>query len=126
MLKTILALATVLSACTDAAPASTVESFTASSPAGRTSPTVGTLREPPQPATVTVIADQERGATLIGQGSEAAIDLADSPCACTTTACMSQWIEDNIGCDVVVDLVCPDGMRGGLVRCTEQDPHLGL
>ena len=124
MLKTILALATVLSACTDAAPVSTIEAFPAPQQVSRTRPSAGALDAASPPAAVTVLANHERGATLFDHENESSVDLPDSPCGCGTEGCVSQWIEDNIGCNIVVDLVCLDGARGGLVKCAEQNPRL--
>ena len=41
----------------------------------------------------------------------------DDACACETNECVVEWIEEHVGCDVCVTLVCDDGPIGGCVRC---------
>jgi hypothetical protein len=69
--------------------------------------------------------DAVRGATtqLLDDETIGPVDLSGSPCACTTTECIDTWIQDNLSCGVIVDLVCDDGRRlGGGVLCSEPSP----
>lgn len=44
-------------------------------------------------------------------------EAAGDVCACETSDCVTDWIEEHVGCDVCVTLVCDDGPTGGCVRC---------
>jgi hypothetical protein len=47
----------------------------------------------------------------LDERDEAALDAAGAadPCECTTEACMTSWIEQEVGCDVCVVVMC-DGI----------------
>src|SRR5450631_3284713 len=54
------------------------------------------------------------------QGSQAEpVEVDGSACSCTTSECVTDWIQSNIGPCVCADLVCNDGRRiGACVACT--------
>ncbi|HTM19869.1 MAG TPA: hypothetical protein VL172_05155 [Kofleriaceae bacterium] len=48
------------------------------------------------------------------------IDVDGSLCACETLECMDQFVADNFGCGLCIDVVCGDGGHaGGCVPCGE-------
>ena len=68
--------------------------------------------------------------TEVGQGASTQVEALDgsetepvevdgSACSCTTSECITDWIQSNIGPCVCADLVCNDGRRIGVcVACT--------
>ncbi|HEX7702803.1 MAG TPA: hypothetical protein VF403_18815 [Kofleriaceae bacterium] len=54
------------------------------------------------------------------QGSQAEpVEVDGSACSCTTSECITDWIESTVGPCVCADLVCNDGRRiGACVACT--------
>jgi hypothetical protein len=60
-----------------------------------------------------------RSTELVGLGmSEDPVVIESSVCGCESSACVEQYIRDNIGCDLCVDFTCLTGdWVGGCVRC---------
>ena len=40
-------------------------------------------------------------------------------CGCTDNGCVIDWISENVGCDVCVDMICDGAFVGGCVPCIE-------
>ncbi len=114
MLKVIAALSLVLVACTDAAPTHGGYTAIPTSPSAPTKQTAGALAVTPDSPTVTAIA-HDGVVTLDDHQSLSSIDSPD-PCTMTTQE-LDQWIEDTLGCGIMVDFVCAGGMRAGFVTC---------
>jgi hypothetical protein len=68
------------------------------------------------------LSETGRGSTAVEAlpGSQAeSVELDSSACSCTTEACVTDWIEANIGPCVCADIACSDGTRlGACVACT--------
>jgi hypothetical protein len=52
-----------------------------------------------------------RPITRVFDPRAAAFDVATSPCDCTTVECTQNWVDQALGCGIVIDFVCSDGHR---------------
>jgi len=116
MMKTILAASLLLVACTDNVETPTDPSYTAM-------PVPSSVL--PESTKIIVSAHENDDGVTVSAPESNQFDLSDSPCACTTSECLSKWVLDNIGCDIIVDFRCADGQRAGFAQCVGAD-HLSL
>ncbi len=43
-----------------------------------------------------------------------------SICGCTTNQCAQDWLDDNVGCDLCITVICEDGSQtGGCSFCDD-------
>jgi hypothetical protein len=67
-----------------------------------------------------IVNDAGGSSAPVGFENEAiAVEAAGDVCECTTNACVTQWIEQRMGCGLCAHMVCDDGMVGGCVPCAD-------
>lgn len=71
------------------------------------------------PLVIEEVEHGDRPATMIvDRDSDAPVEIESSACACETADCVHNWIQEEVGCGVCVDMVCADGRRiGGCLPC---------
>lgn len=108
MMKTILAASLLLVACTDNTVAPPAQTYFVK-PAPKASP----LPE----LKIEVRAQEADSGVVVSAPESEEFALPTSPCSCATTECVTDWVRDNLGCDIMVDITCEDGLRAGIATC---------